>query len=149
MKSQPWMLSLALPLKAMRLSWESVSMPIFGWKIPEARMATLISSRSFLTIQVISSSCSLPLMSSGLMSVRDSGGMWCRRASAACNFPSITAWTRLASRIWSQMSWMRPPFRTSPAIPAAALMRPAGEKPVGGPFIPGRTRPGPARTVVR
>ena len=105
MKSQPWMLSLALPLKAMRLSWESVSMPIFGWKIPEARMATLISSRSFLTIQVISSSCSLPLMSSGLMSVRDSGGMWCRRASAACNFPSITAWTRLASRIWSQMSW--------------------------------------------
>ena len=95
MKSQPWMLSLALPLKAMRLFWESVSMPIFGWNMPEGLMATLISSRSFLTIQVISSSCSLPLMSSGLMSVRDSGGMWSRRASAASMRPSMMAFTVL------------------------------------------------------
>ena len=123
------MLSLALPLKAMRLFWESVSMPIFGWNMPEGLMATLISSRSFLTIQVISSICSLPLMSSGLMSVRDSGGMWSLRASAASRRPSMMAFTVLSARVWSQISCMRPPFRISPATPVAASINPVGENP--------------------
>ena len=123
------MLSLTLPLKAMRLFWESVSMPIFGWKMPDVRMATLISSRSFLTIHVIRSSCSLLLMSSGPMSVRDSGGIWSRRASAASRRPWMMAFTLSSLSVWSQISCMRPPFRISPATPVAALMRPSGENP--------------------
>ena len=92
-------------------------------------MATLISIRSFLTIQVMNSSFSFPLMSWGLMSVRDSGGIWSRRAVAASMRPSMMAWTVSASRVWSHMSCMRPPFWMSPATPVAASIRPVGENP--------------------